>query len=116
MLLEGAQRFLTQAVAAIERKDYLAKGRLLDRTSQIMQRLLGMLNPEADRKLVDKLHGIYIWWIKEMFEGSRKDRPEQIRVVIAQMGEMRSAWEQVAARQQNLAPAASQFTVEGLVG
>jgi flagellar protein FliS len=89
MLLEGAEKFLNQAVDAIRRKEHLEKARMLNRTSKIMNHLLGMLNPEADRSVVNRLHGIYIWWIKEMFEGSRYNRPEQIETVVKQMDDLR---------------------------
>jgi len=120
MLLEGAQRFLLEAVKAIHAKDLRTKARHLQRVSEIMQKLLGMLNPEGDRALVDKLHGIYIWWIKEMFEGSRCNRPEQIEQVVRQMEAMRSGWAELAARQardgQSEPRPAAAFSVEGLVG
>ena len=116
MLLAGAERFLTQATAAIRRRDRLEKARLLHRGSEIMQSLLGMLNPEGDPALVNRLHGIYIWWIKEMFEGSRSEKPEQIERVVRQMGVLRSAWEELDARQGRPQAAAAPFTVEGLVG
>jgi flagellar biosynthetic protein FliS len=121
MLLGGAERFLLQAVAAIQRKDHLEKARLMTRVSAIMQRLLGMLNPEADRQLVNRLHGIYIWWIKEMFDGSRYNRPESIERVVRQMSWMRASWEELSRRQTVGAQAAdapveSSFSVEGLVG
>jgi len=115
MLLGGAERFLTQAVAAIRREDHTEKARLLSRASEVMQRLLTMLNPEGDHQLVDRLHGIYIWWIKEMFEGSRRNRPEQIELVVRQMAALRSGWEELSARQAR-AQAALPLPVEGLVG
>jgi len=116
MLLAGGERFLTQAASAIRRRDYMEKARLLTRTSEIMHVLLGMLNPEGERSLVDRLHGIYIWWIKEMFEGSRNNRPEQIERVVRQMSDLRSAWEELDARQAKVPEAVTPFTVEGLVG
>ena len=115
MLLEGAQRFLLEAVKAMHANDLRTKARHIQRVSEIMQKLLGMLNPEGDRKLVNKLHGIYIWWIKEMFEGSRKNRPEQIEQVIRQMADLRSGWVELSARQAG-APQETEFSVEGLVG
>jgi len=115
MLLAGAERFLTQATAAIRRRDYMEKARLLTRASDIMQMLVSLLNPEGDQALVNRLHGIYIWWIKEMFEGSRKDRPEQIEQVVRQMAALRSGWEELSVRQVRL-QTTTPFTVEGLVG
>jgi len=117
MLLEGAQRFLLEAVKAIHAKDLRTKARHLQRVSEIMQKLLGMLNPEGDKTLVDKLHGIYIWWIKEMFEGSRFNQPEQLEQVVRQMAAMREAWALLATRAQRMSvPVQAQFSLEGLVG
>jgi flagellar biosynthetic protein FliS len=115
MLLGGAERFLTQAAAAVRSENHKEKARLLSRTSQIMQRLLAMLNPEADRQLVNRLHGIYIWWIKEMFEGSRRNRPEQIELVVRQMAALRGGWEELGTRRVK-AQAIAPLSVEGLVG
>jgi len=115
MLLGGAERFLLQAVTAIQRNDIPEKARLLNRVSEIMQKLLGMLNPEGEPALVEQLHGIYIWWIKEMFEGSRKNRPETIESIVRQMAAMRSGWQELSSRQVS-ATTPAQFTVEGLVG
>lgn len=121
MMLEGSERFLRQAMTAIQRNDNAEKGRMLDKTAKIMQRLLGMLNtdPAADQALVQRIHGIYIFWIKEMFEGSRTNRPEQIERVVTQMSMMRDAWTQVDARQKTsstIAPMPPRLAVEGLVG
>ena len=74
-----------------------------------------MLNPEAEPKLVNRLHGIYIWWIKEMFEGSRRNQPEQIELVVRQMAALRSGWEELSARRVK-AQAIAPLSVEGLVG
>jgi flagellar biosynthetic protein FliS len=125
MLLAGAERFLREAGAAIRRKDYMEKARLINRSSDIVQALVGLLNPDGEAQLVDRLHGIYVWWIKEMFEASMKDRPEQLDPVVKQMASLRGAWEELTARQARAqipaqpqaatAPVGS-FTVEGLVG
>ena len=115
MLLAGAERFLTQAAAAIRRKDFMEKARLVKRAADIIQALQDMINPEGEEEAVNRLHGIYIWWLKDIFEASMKDRPEQIEVVIAQMVNLRGGWEELSARAPApQAPAA--FSMEGLVG
>jgi flagellar protein FliS len=119
MLLEGAQRFLTQAAAAIRQGDIPARGRLVNRASLIMDELLSMLNAEDGGEVVDKLHGIYIWWIKEMFEGSRSGQPERLERVIRQMAAMRAGWEELGNTRnpaQIQAQAQPAFFMEGLVG
>ena len=122
MLLAGAERFLREAGAAIRRKDYMEKARLVNRSSEIVQALVGMLNTEGEAELVDRLHGIYIWWIKQMFDASMQDRAELLDPVLRQMASLRGAWEELNTRQVRVqAPAAHSapvgaFTVEGLVG
>ena len=123
LLLEGACRFLHQAAAAIRRRDLPERGRLVNRVSLIMDELLSMLNSEEGGEVVDRLHGIYIWWIKELFDGARLDQPERLEVVARQMTAMRGGWEQLDARARQAAatapaqaPVSSGFSVEGLVG
>jgi flagellar protein FliS len=125
LLLEGACRFLLQAAAAIRRKDIHERARLVNRVSLIMDELLSMLNPEGG-EVVDKLHGIYIWWIKELFEGSRNDQAERLEAIVRQMVAMRAGWEELSQNnrkaqvqdpgRQFAAPQQPGFTVEGLVG
>jgi flagellin-specific chaperone FliS len=64
--------------------------------------------------VVDKLHGIYIWWIKEMFEGSRKNRPEQIETVIHQMDDLRRQFSLCISNLQTRANA--RLSTEEMVG
>jgi len=123
LLLEGACRFLHQAASAIRRRDRLERARLVNRVSLILDELLSMLNSEEGGEVVDRLHGIYIWWIKELFEGSRLDQPERLEAVARQMTAMRGGWEQLGARERQAAasvPAqaavSSGFSFEGLVG
>jgi flagellar protein FliS len=117
MLLEGAQRFLTQAVGAIRKSNLPERARLVNRVSLIMDELVSMLNVEAGGDTVDKLHGIYIWWIKEIFDASRCMETERLERITRQMAAMRSGWEEVSlTRQSRQAQSAAAFTVQGLVG
>jgi flagellar protein FliS len=117
MLLEGAQRFLTQAVGAIRKDNPAERTRLVNRVSLIMDELISMLNVEEGGDTVDKLHGIYIWWIKEIFEASRRLETDRLERVIRQMAAMRSGWEEMSSsRQTRQAQSATAFTVQGLVG
>ena len=117
MLLEGAQRFLTQAVAAIRKNNLPERSRLVNRVSLIMDELISMLNVEDGGDTVDKLHGIYIWWIKEIFEASRRMETERLERITRQMAAMRSGWEEMSTSRQTLASqSAPAFSVQGLVG
>ena len=117
MLLEGAQRFLRQAAAAIRDGNGQGHARLVNRASLIMDELLSMLNADGG-ELADRLHGIYVWWIKEMFEGSRSRQPEQLERVARQMGTIREGWEQLSVRTKGFqAPAPTPgFSTQSMVG
>lgn len=119
MLLEGAQRFLRQAAESIRAGDAQAKATLVNRASLIMDELLNMLNQDAG-ELAERLHGIYIWWIKEMFEASRKGEPEPLERVARQMGTIREGWEQLSARTKSFQPQAAApgagFAPQSMVG
>ena len=89
----------------------------MNRVSLIMDELISMLNVEEGGDTVDKLHGIYIWWIKEIFDGSRRLETERLERITRQMAAMRSGWEEMSSsRHSRQAHDATAFTVQGLVG
>ena len=115
MLLEGAQRFLSQAIQALRNRDIQTKARLVNRVSAIIEELAVRLNHEEGGEVVDNLTRIYEWWLKELFEASQKNQPERLEYIGRQMAEMKGTWDQVSVRQQAARPAMA-FTAEGLVG
>jgi flagellar protein FliS len=115
MLLEGAQRFLNQAIVALRNRDIQTKARLVNRVSAIIEELAVRLNHEEGGEVVDNLTRIYEWWLKELFEASQKNQPERLEYIGRQMAEMKGTWDQLSVRQHAAMPAMA-FTAEGLVG
>jgi flagellar protein FliS len=115
MLLEGAQRFLGQAVVALRSRDIAGKAKLVNRVSAIIEELAVRLNHEEGGEVVENLTRIYEWWLKELFEASQKNQPERLEFIGHQMAEMKATWDQVS-QQQSAAMAPMAFTAEGLVG
>jgi flagellar protein FliS len=118
LLLEGAQRFLVQAMEAMERRDIPAKARLVNRVSAILEELVVQLNPEGG-ELAGNLSRVYEWWLFELFEASRINQLDRLRHIHAQMGEIRATFEQLSQGQpappaQGSTPAG--FGSEGLLG
>jgi flagellar secretion chaperone FliS len=115
LLLEGAQRFMAQAVQAIARKDYAAKGQAINRVSAIIEELATRLDMENGGELAQNLLRLYDWWGREIIDaGSRLD-PSRLDRVARQMGEIRQSWEQ--AHQVRLGAAGEAgFQVGGMVG
>ena len=114
MLLEGAQKFLIQAVAAIRRRDIATRARMVNRVSSIVEELAIRLNHEEGGELVENLTRIYDWWLKEVFEGSQKNQAERLEAIERQISDMKTAWAELDQRQAG-APQPT-FTTQGMVG
>jgi flagellar protein FliS len=115
MLLEGAQRFLAQAIVALRSRDIAGKAKLVNRVSAIIEELAVRLNHEEGGEVVENLTRIYEWWLKELFEASQKNQPERLEFIGHQMADLKSTWDLVSQR-QSAAMAPMAFTAEGLVG
>ncbi len=114
LLLEGAQRFVGQAVLAIQRRDVPARARAINRASAVVEELMVRLNHEEGGPVVENLVRLYDWWTHEMFDAANAFEAPRLERVSSQMGEMKATWEQ-AHLNRAAAPKAS-FTVEGMVG
>lgn len=114
MLLEGAQRFLLQAQAAIRARDIPARARLVNRVSSIIEELAIRLNHEEGGELVTNLTRVYDWWLKELFEGSQRNEVERLAVIERQIGDMKTAWDELDRRQGALNQV--DLSAQGMVG
>lgn len=114
LLLEGAQRFLVQAVAAVRRRDIPTRARMVNRVSSIVEELAIRLNHEEGGELVENLTRIYDWWLKELFEASQRNQPERLEAIQTQIAEMKAAWAELD--QRGTASPQAAFTPEGMVG
>ena len=114
MLLEGAQKFLIQAVAAVRRRDIATRARMVNRVSSIVEELAIRLNHEEGGELVANLTRIYDWWLKELFEASQKNQPERLEAIERQIAEMKAAWAELDQRANSTPQAA--FSPQGMVG
>lgn len=118
MLLEGGQRFLGQAIAAMAKRDIPAKARLVNRVSAIIEELMVRLNHEEGGDLVANLSRLYEWWLNELFEGSQNNQSDRLERVHRQMGEVRASWEELQHHHTSTTPTRETTALdpEGLVG
>jgi len=115
LLLEGGQRFLAQAIQAMSRKDFAAKGQALNRVSAIIEELTLRLDHEGGGELVENLMGLYDWWVREIIDAGAQLEASRLERVSRQMGEMRQSWEQ--AYQARMGTVGNvQFQTGGMVG
>lgn len=108
MLLEGAQKFLGLGMNAIKTRDYAAKTRNFCRTTDIVDELVSWLNMDEGSVVALNLARIFDWWLREIYEASMANDTARLERVSRQMGEIRSAWEELHRR--NAASGASKAT------
>jgi flagellar protein FliS len=114
LLLEGAQKFLSQAVAAIQRRDIATRARMVNRVSSIVEELAVRLNYEEGGELVGNLSRVYDWWLKELFEASQKNEPQRLEIIVRQIGEMKTAWAELDRKQSPVQQGG--LSAQGMVG
>ncbi len=115
LLLEGAQRFLAQAVQAMSMKDYPAKGHAINRVSAIVEELALRLDPECESELATNLMRLYDWWGHEIISAGADLDSSRLERVSRQMGEMRQTWEQFHLTRVGTGEGAG-FQAGGMVG
>lgn len=113
LLMEGAQKFLTQAVEAIRRRDIATRARMVNRTSSIVEEMTIRLDLEGGGELVGNLVRIFDFWLKEIFEASRRNQVERLERVLRQVADMKAAWAELDQRKGATQPA---FSAQGLLG
>jgi flagellar protein FliS len=112
MLLEGAQRFLQQAVAAIKAHNIEEKAKMVNRVSAIIEELMLQVDNNGENELAVNLTRIYEWWMNQLFEASRSSRFEKLEVIHLQMNEMKTTWAQLAQRGRAASPPAGGLGAE----
>jgi flagellar protein FliS len=112
MLLEGAQRFLLQAINAIKARDFGDKSKFVNRVSAIVEELMIQVDTNSENELAVNLSRVYEWWMNQLFEGSRKNQHEKLEMIYTQMGDMKNTWTQLIQKTQSAAPVVSGLSEE----
>jgi len=97
MLYEGAIRFLQQAIEALDRKDYAEKGRLINRTLDIITELDSVLNMDVGGEVALNLRKLYGFMRRHLVEANSKKDANKIRQVIRLLENLLEGWRQIAA-------------------
>jgi flagellar protein FliS len=107
LLLEGAQRFLLQAVQATKSRNIADKARYVNRVSAIIEELSVQLNHDEENELAANLSRIYEWWMSQLFEASRNNEAEKFEMIYSQIDSIKATWEELIKRSHG-APQAAQ--------
>jgi len=115
LLLEGAQRFVGQAIAAMGRRDIPTKARIVNKASAIVEELAVWLDHENGGELAGNLARLYDWWLTELFEASQTQETDRLERIQRQMGDLRESWEQAHVQQRPGQAPRSGLGSEGVV-
>jgi flagellar protein FliS len=94
-LYEGAERLLTQACAAMDRREIEAAHDGCQRVKAIFTELLSTLNLEAGGEIAARLRDLYGFFIARISEANLRKQPELIREILPIVATLREAWQQV---------------------
>jgi len=98
MLYDGAIQSLVQANALIQRGDIQAKAQQIIRATNIISELSGVLDLEQG-EVAQNLDGIYGYARKQLLSANLRNDQRKINEVVNLLKELRSAWQELAQRQ-----------------
>ncbi len=96
MLYDGAIRFLTQAAVALSRGELEAARTRLRRGEAIIDELNLSLDMEQG-EVATRLRALYFFCKRHLIDAGVHRDPKPVDEVVSLLGELRDAWEQVAA-------------------
>jgi flagellar secretion chaperone FliS len=103
MLYDGALRFLRAAEDGFSRECPRARGETvhnnLMRAQEIIAELQRCLNVRDGGDFAFNMFRLYDFMIAQLIEANTKKKPENVRVVIQLLGEVRDAWDQMLREQ-----------------
>jgi len=95
LLLEAGERFLANAEEAVKLQQPMVRDHFIRKVCAILQELHRRLNHEQGGDLVNNLVRVYDWWTREILDAAARNDEDQLRVIGAQMADIRRAWEHV---------------------
>jgi len=108
MLFDGALAAITQANAAIVRKDISAKGAAISKAIAIVDGgLKASLDVKAGGLLAERLSGLYDYMLERLLIANLRSDPEILNEVSRLLNELRGAWAQIGQQGVNTGAAGS---------
>jgi flagellar protein FliS len=92
MLFKGAKDALSQAVGAIERKDFEAKSKKISKAAEIILNLRTYLDKEKGGEVADNLNELYTYMAKVLIDANRTNDTEKLREVSALLDTVADGW------------------------
>ena len=95
MLYDGAIRFLTQALAAMQAKRYDQQSRLIGNAQSIIAHLHDTLDLEVGSGFAKSLTGIYTALLRSLTTANILNQPKPVEDAIQVLRDLRETWAEV---------------------
>jgi flagellar protein FliS len=95
MLYDGAIKFMRLAIMEMEKNNYEAKGRYINKALDIINELNIVLDMDAGGEIASNLRKLYIFMTNQLCEANIKCDPEKVREVIKLMEELNRGWKAI---------------------
>ena len=95
MLYDGAIKFMKLAIVEMEKKNYEAKGRYINKALDIINELNVVLDIDAGGEIATNLRKLYIFMNNRLSQANIKCDPELVRDVIKLMEELNRGWKAI---------------------
>ena len=95
MLYDGAIKFMKLAIVEMEKKNYEAKGRYINKALDIINELNVVLDMDAGGEIATNLRKLYIFMTNRLSQANIKCDPELVRDVIKLMEELNRGWKAI---------------------
>ena len=96
MLYDGADKYLSQARQAIERRDAVAKREAISRALAVVSELQNNLNLDAGGEIAASLDSLYSFVNEKLVDANLKDDATAVDQAIRVITPLRDAWTQLA--------------------
>ena len=95
MLYDGAIRFLKLAIMEMEKNNFEAKGRYINKALDIIAELNVVLDMDTGGEIAGNLRQLYNFMSNRLSEANIKCDPELVRDVIKLLEELNSGWKAI---------------------
>lgn len=95
MLYDGAIKFMRLAIMEMEKENYEAKGRYINKAIDIINELNAVLDKESGGEIAGNLRKLYLFMINHLAQANIKCDPQLVREVIKLMEELNRGWKAI---------------------
>ncbi|HEB49729.1 MAG TPA: flagellar export chaperone FliS [Desulfobulbus sp.] len=96
MFYDGAIRFTSLAMKAIEDNDIPKRTYYINKASAIVAELDATLDRSQDARLAENLDALYAYMLKEYMNANRDNDLKPLKVIVKMLKELRETWAEAA--------------------